>query len=147
MTRRMHRSHRVAGALVGSAVGDALGAPFEFGPPRQFSSRFPVPARGAKTEMCGGGALGREPGEFTDDTQMALLVAESLLENDGLDEADLFGRFVRWAEAEPPDIGEQTRAVLRSGRPWDVAAAEHLATTGHAAGHGSRIRATPAALL
>ena len=76
----MHRSHRVAGALVGSAVGDALGAPFEFGPPGQFSARFPMPARGSRTEMCGGGPGHREPGEFTDDTQMALLVAASLLE-------------------------------------------------------------------
>src|SRR4051794_19682334 len=90
VTSRMHRSHRAAGALVGSAVGDALGGPFEFGPPGQFSARFPVPARGSKTEMCGGGSLGWEPGEFTDDTQMALLVAESLIENDRLAEADLF---------------------------------------------------------
>ena len=80
MTQPMHRSHRVAGALVGSAVGDALGAPFEFGPPGRFSARFPSPARGAHTEMCGGGSLGWEPGEFTDDTQMALLVATSLVE-------------------------------------------------------------------
>ena len=142
----MHRSHRVAGALVGSAVGDALGAPFEFGPPGQFGARFPVPARGSKTEMCGGGSLNWAPGEFTDDTQMALLVAESLLENDGLDETDLFGRFVRWAEAEPPDIGNQTRAVLRSGRPWDVAAAKHFAESGRAAGNGSLMRTTPAAI-
>jgi ADP-ribosyl-[dinitrogen reductase] hydrolase len=142
----MHRSHRVAGALVGSAVGDALGAPFEFGPPGQFSARFPEPARGVDTEMCGGGVCDREPGEFTDDTQMALLVAASLVERGGLDEADLFGRFVRWAQAGPPDIGNQTRAVLGSGRPWDVAAAEHLARTGHAAGNGSLMRATPAAI-
>jgi ADP-ribosyl-[dinitrogen reductase] hydrolase len=142
----MHRSHRAAGALVGSAVGDALGAPFEFGPPGQFSARFPAPARGAHTEMCGGGALGREPGEFTDDTQMALLVAASLLERDGLDEADLFDRFVRWAEADPPDIGNQTRAVLRSGLPWDVAATEHVARTGRAAGNGSLMVTTPAAI-
>ncbi|WP_324273545.1 ADP-ribosylglycohydrolase family protein [Blastococcus brunescens] len=143
----MHRSHRVAGALVGSAVGDALGAPFEFGPPGQFSARFPVPARGATTEMCGGGSVGWEPGEFTDDTQLALIVASSLLERDGLDEADLFARFVRWAEAEPPDIGNQTRAVLRSGRPWDAAAAEHFARSGHAAGNGSLMRTTPAAII
>src|SRR3954452_11992323 len=147
MTSRMHRSHRVAGAVVGSAVGDALGAPFEFGPAGQFSARFPVPARGSSTEMCGGGSLGWEPGEFTDDTQMALLVAKSLLERDGLDEADLFDRFVRWAAAEPPDIGNQTRAVLGSGLSWDVAAARHFASTGHAAGNGSLMRTTPAAIF
>ncbi|SDM17850.1 ADP-ribosyl-[dinitrogen reductase] hydrolase [Geodermatophilus siccatus] len=142
----MHRSHRAAGALVGSAVGDALGAPFEFGPPGRFSARFPTPARGAHTEMCGGGALDREPGEFTDDTQMALLVATSLVERGGLDEADLFARFLRWADADPPDIGSQTRAVLRSGLPWDTAAAEHFRRTGRAAGNGSLMRTTPAAV-
>lgn len=146
MTTRMHRSHRVAGALVGSAVGDALGAPFEFGPPGQFSARFPVPARGSRTEMCGGGSLGWEPGEFTDDTQLALLVASSLIERDGLDEADLFDRFRTWLDAHPPDVGNQTRAVLAAGRPWDVAAAEHFARTGRAAGNGSLMRTTPAAI-
>ncbi|MGY2082349.1 ADP-ribosylglycohydrolase family protein [Blastococcus sp. SYSU DS0539] len=73
------------------------------------------------------------PGEFTDDMQMALLVATSLVEHGGLDEADVFGRFRAWAEAGPPDIGNQTRAVLGSGRPWDVAAAEHFTRSGHAA--------------
>src|SRR3954454_2069093 len=146
MTSRMHRSHRVAGAVVGSAVGDALGAPFEFGPPGQFSARFPEPARGAATEMCGGGSLGWEPGEFTDDTQMALLVATSLVERGGLDEADLFDRFRTWLQAGPPDVGNQTRAVLSSGRPWDVAAAEHFARAGHAAVNGSLMRTTPAAI-
>src|SRR4051794_5897020 len=127
MATRMHRSHRVAGALVGSAVGDALGAPSEFGPPGRFSARFPSPARGSKTEMCGGGSLGWEPGEFTDDTQMALLVATSLVDRGELDEADVFERFGRWAAAGPPDIGNQTRAVLSSGLPWTTAAAEHFA--------------------
>ncbi|GAA3159886.1 hypothetical protein GCM10010531_09170 [Blastococcus jejuensis] len=147
MSPAMHRSHRVAGALVGSAVGDALGAPFEFGPPGQFTARFPVPARGAKTEMCGGGSLGWAPGEFTDDTQMALLVASSLIEHDGLHEADLFDRFRTWVEAGPPDVGNQTRAVLGSNRPWDVAAAEHFQRAGHAAGNGSLMRTTPAAIF
>src|SRR3954454_19427040 len=144
MSTRMHRSHRVAGALVGSAVGDALGAPFEFGPPGRFSARFPFPARGARTEMCGGGPW--EPGEFTDDTQMALLVASSLVDRGGLDEADLFDRFRTWAKADPKDVGIQTRAVLGSGRPWDAAAAEHFQRTGRAAGNGSLMRTTPAAI-
>ncbi|MCF6508706.1 hypothetical protein E9549_15020 [Blastococcus sp. MG754426] len=140
----MHRSHRVAGALVGSAVGDALGAPFEFGPPGRFSARFPSPARGARTEMCGSGPW--EPGEFTDDTQMALLVASSLADLGNLDEADLFDRFRAWAAADPKDVGIQTRTVLDSNRPWDVAATEHFHRTGRAAGNGSLMRTTPAAI-
>src|SRR4051794_9948580 len=140
------RAHRVAGALIGSAVGDALGAPFESGPPGRFSARFPAPARGVATEMCGGGSPPREPGEFTDDTQLGLLLATSLVERGGLDDADVFARFVTWARAEPPDIGTQTRAVLLSARPWDAAAAEHFAADGHAAGNGSLMRATPAAI-
>ncbi len=137
---------RVEGALVGSAVGDALGAPFEFGSPGAFSARFPNKTHGSMKEMCGGGPLGWEPGEFTDDTQMALLVGASLVENSGLDQADVFARFVAWVKAGPPDVGIQTRAVLRSGRPWDRAAAEHYRRTGRAAGNGSLMRTTPAAI-
>lgn len=74
MSTRMHRSHRVAGPLVRSAIGDALGAPFEFGPPGRFSARFPSPARGTRTEMCGGGPW--EPAS-PPTTQMTLLVASS----------------------------------------------------------------------
>ncbi|MDQ3734579.1 MAG: ADP-ribosylglycohydrolase family protein [Actinomycetota bacterium] len=143
---QMPRMHRVTGAFLGSVVGDALGAPFEFGPPGAYSQRFPTDARGVRTEMCGGGGLGWAPGEFTDDTQMALLLATSLIDNDGLDEADVFDRFRTWVAAGPPDVGNQTRAVLSSGRPWDRAAAEHFARTGTGAGNGSLMRTTPAAI-
>ncbi|WP_425535528.1 ADP-ribosylglycohydrolase family protein [Streptomyces aureus] len=133
---------RVAGAVVGSAVGDALGGPFEFGPEEVFSARFPVP--GAGGEMCGGG--GWDPGEATDDTQMAVLVAESLLERDGLDLPDIFARFQRWAAADPKDIGLQTEDVLTNGMPWDLAAAIHFQVNQRAAGNGSLMRASTSAV-
>jgi ADP-ribosylglycohydrolase len=133
---------RAVGAVVGSAVGDALGAPFEFGPEGAFSARFPDPGHGG--EMCGGG--GWEPGEATDDTQMAVLTAESLLECGGLDPADLFRRFQRWAAAEPKDIGLQTEAVLTGGDPWDTAAALHFQVSRRAAGNGALMRAAPSAV-
>ncbi|MFI6684528.1 ADP-ribosylglycohydrolase family protein [Streptomyces sp. NPDC050485] len=126
--------------MVGSAVGDALGAPFEFGPPGVYSARFPD---GIGT-MCGGG--GWDPGEATDDTQMAVLVAESLLEHGGLELADIFRRFQRWAAAEPKDIGLQTEDVLTNGEPWDRAAALHFQVNRHAAGNGSLMRATTSAV-
>ncbi|MFF4039296.1 ADP-ribosylglycohydrolase family protein [Streptomyces sp. NPDC001816] len=139
---RTERTERALGALLGSAVGDALGAPFEFGPEGAFSARFPHPGHGG--ELCGGG--GWDPGEATDDTQMAVLTAESLLERGGLDLPDVFRRFQRWAAADPKDIGLQTEAVLTSGDPWDTAAALHFQVSQRAAGNGSLMRAAPSAI-
>lgn len=133
------RTDRVLGAVVGSAVGDALGAPFEFGPAGVYTARFPD----GVGEMCGGG--GWDPGEATDDTQMAVLIGESLLERGGLELPDIFVRFRRWAEADPKDIGLQTEQVLLGGDPWDLAASIHFQRSGRAAGNGSLMRAaTPA---
>lgn len=144
MTDSLH----AVGCVVGSAVGDALGAPFEFGPQGAFSERFPPTGQGGSAahsgEMCGGG--GWDPGEATDDTQMAVLVGESLLERGGLEPADVFHRFRRWAAADPKDIGLQTEAVLSSGDPWDTAAALHFQTSGRAAGNGSLMRASTSAV-
>ncbi|WEP00659.1 ADP-ribosylglycohydrolase family protein (plasmid) [Streptomyces sp. FXJ1.172] len=138
----MDRNARAVGTVIGAAVGDALGAPFEFGPPGEFSARFPAP--GAGGEMCGGG--GWDPGEATDDTQMAVLVAESLIERQGLDLPDIFSRFQRWAASEPKDIGLQTEDVLTNGMPWDRAAAVHFQTNLRAAGNGSLMRASTSAV-
>ncbi|MFG3496725.1 ADP-ribosylglycohydrolase family protein [Streptomyces sp. NPDC047886] len=138
---------RAVGAVVGSAVGDALGAPFEFGPPGAFSARFPdrrPDAANPGGEMCGGG--GWDPGEATDDTQMAVHVAESLIERDGLDLPDVFARFQRWAASEPKDIGLQTEDVLTNGMPWDLAAAAHFQVNRRAAGNGALMRATTSAV-
>lgn len=123
-------------------MGDALGAPFEFGLAGDFSARFPESGRGA--EMCGGGGWDR--GEATDDTQMAVHVADSLLARAGLDLPDIFGRFQRWAAADPKDIGLQTEDVLTNGEPWDLAAQIHFQVNTRAAGNGSLMRATTAAL-
>ncbi|MDI2130011.1 ADP-ribosylglycohydrolase family protein [Yinghuangia seranimata] len=138
------RNARAAGALVGTAVGDALGAPFEFDIEGVFTRRFPTVAQAESNGMCGG--RGWSPGEATDDTQMALHVALSLLERGGLDPADVFARFQRWALSDPMDIGLQTEAVLRSGLPWDRAADNYAAHHHRAAGNGSLMRAVTGAL-
>ena len=92
---------RARGCAVGAAVGDALGMPLEFGP-RQ-------PLGGLVWEM----RPGRLPaGTFTDDTEMALAVADSLLACSVLDGKDLAQRFVAWYRAGPADVGIHTRAVL-----------------------------------
>ncbi|MCP3754321.1 ADP-ribosylglycohydrolase family protein [Streptomyces sp. TBY4] len=130
------RLDRAVGAVLGSAAGDALGAPYEFGPAGQFSVRA--------EEMRGGG--GWDPGEATDDTQMAVLVGESLLECGGLELPDVFDRFRRWAAGDPKDIGLQTEIVLTGGDPWDLAAALHFQTNARAAGNGSLMRASTSAV-
>ncbi|MGW0031034.1 ADP-ribosylglycohydrolase family protein [Streptomyces sp. NPDC003314] len=131
---------RAVGAVLGSAVGDALGAPFEFGLPGVFRERFP----GGAGELCGGG--GWDPGEATDDTQMAVLLGESLLERGGLDLPDVFDRFRPWAAAEPKDIGLQTEQVLLGGDPWDLASSLHFQVNMYAAGNGSLMRAATSAV-
>lgn len=141
------RRQRVIGALVGSAVGDALGAPFEFGLPGAYSRRFPASQQPPGSEMCGGGTCGWEPGEWTDDTQMALITAASLLAAEGLDEADLFAGYQQWVAAGPRDVGVQTGSVLRSRRPWQQAAAVYYAAGHRSAGNGSLMRTMPAAIF
>lgn len=135
---------RALGAVVGSAAGDALGAPFEFGPPGGYARRFPEPVIGGRGEMNGGGPW--KPAELTDDTQMAVIQAESLLDRRGLDERDLFARFRTWA-SDAKDVGVQTRAVLDSDLVGSEAAAQHHRRTGRAAGNGTIMRAAPSAVL
>ncbi|WP_435970997.1 ADP-ribosylglycohydrolase family protein [Streptomyces sp. Qhu_M48] len=137
---RYVRRDRSVGAVLGSAAGDALGAPFEFGLPGVFRERLPD----GVGELCGGG--GWDPGEATDDTQMAVLVGESLLERGGLDLPDVFDRFRRWAAADPKDIGLQTEQVLLGGDPWDLAAAMYFQLNARAAGNGSLMRASTSAV-
>ena len=78
---------RYRGALLGLAVGDALGTTLEFKPPGTFE-----PIGG----MVGGGPFGLPPGYWTDDTSMALCLAESLIEKEGFDPVDQLERYVRW---------------------------------------------------
>jgi len=101
---------RAAGVLLGQAVGDALGVPYEFGT---------APSATEKAEMRGGGLGSYAPGEWSDDTQMAMCIADvaatglDLSTSEALDE--IAARFVRWYRWGPPDIGRQTRGVLGSG--------------------------------
>lgn len=129
---------RLRGVVVGAAVGDALGMPLEFG------SAAPV-ERLIRTMRPG-----RLPaGSFTDDTEMALALAESLLHNFDLDPDDLAGRFVNWYRSGPPDVGIHTAAVLQrisDGMPWQQAVQEVQQANPHNAGNGSLMRCYPVAV-
>jgi ADP-ribosylglycohydrolase len=131
------RNDRIAGVLVGLGAGDALGAAYEFGP-----------AFDGPVEMKGGGPFQWEVGEWTDDTQMAICIAENLADGT-LDLVTLGERFIEWS-TECKDIGNQTRAVLGRASNGaslpDVAAAHHLNHPNNSAGNGSLMRTGPVAL-
>lgn len=139
--------HAALGALLGSAVGDALGAPYEFGPAGEYSRRFPSPSLGGRGEMTGGGGFGWAPGEFTDDTQMAVALADSILEAAGetLDLDDLWRRWRAWASSAA-DVGLITRRALDHPDHRGAAEAAHVAL-GRSAGNGALMRSTPIALV
>jgi len=133
---------RARGALVGLAVGDALGTTLEF------SARDALPHH---AEMTGGGPFRLAPGVWTDDTSMAVALAESLVAHPGLDARDLMERFVAWwrrGEYSPTgacfDIGIATReALARYERTGDPVAGS---TDPRSAGNGSVMRLAPAVL-
>ena len=132
------------GSLVGSAVGDALGAPFEFGQPNEYAAAFPTPCEEPDTELVGNSIW--EPGEFTDDTQMALALAESLLAQNNFDADDLWTRWQAWAKTAK-DVGILTRYAL-AHPTWDGAAdAAETLNGGRSAGNGALMRNTPVGLL
>jgi ADP-ribosylglycohydrolase len=85
----MDLRNRFHGALLGLATGDAVGTTVEFKAPGTFP---PV------TDMTGGGPFRLEPGQWTDDTSMALCLAESLVERQGFDAVDQLERYVRWSD-------------------------------------------------
>jgi ADP-ribosyl-[dinitrogen reductase] hydrolase len=134
---------RYAGALLGLACGDAIGTTVEFSARGSF-----VPL----TDMTGGGPFKLKPGQWTDDTSMALCLAESLLAAGGFDAHGQMGRYLNWwqhgylsATGECFDIGMTVRDALgrfaRSGNPFSGS------TDALSAGNGSLMRLAPVVLF
>ncbi|MEK5467838.1 ADP-ribosylglycohydrolase family protein [Paenibacillus sp. FSL M7-0896] len=101
---------RYQGCLQGLAAGDALGTTVEFQAPGTFKPM---------TDIVGGGVFALQPGQWTDDTSMALCLAESLLTVQAFDPADQMQRYVKWyregalsSTGRCFDIGNATREAL-----------------------------------
>jgi ADP-ribosylglycohydrolase len=131
---------KIAGSLLGLAIGDALGAPVEFTPRGQFPF---------VEGYLDGGRFNLPAGAWTDDTAMALCLADSLIENDGFNAADLLERFCRWAEHGENSstgisvgIGQNTLRVLGDYRRSGRQEAEPFGAKTD--GNGSLMRLTPA---
>lgn len=134
---------RAVGALLGLAVGDALGTTLEF------AARDTYPTL---KNMVGGGPFNLEAGQWTDDTAMALALADSLIARGELDAADLAKRFVSWwhlgiysCTGDCFDIGITTRIAL--GRAEATGDPFAGSTSEDSAGNGSIMRLAPAALF
>lgn len=149
MTLTTAQRDRAAGVLLATAAGDALGAGYEFGPP--------LPAT-TEVGMVGGGGFGWAPGEWTDDTAMAIAIAEAAatgpdLRSDSAQDA-IVARWYGWSR-DATDVGSQTRSVIDTvGRdPAGVSAAGARRAsralherTGLTAGNGSLMRTAPVAV-
>ena len=135
-------SSRVAGSLLGLAVGDALGTTLEFTPPGRVT-----PVR----DMVGGGPFNLAPGQWTDDTSMALCLGESLVARGGHDPEDQMRRYLDWFERGTNsvtgtcfDIGATVSgALVRFRRTGDPVAGD---PSPQAAGNGALMRLAPAVL-
>jgi len=110
---------RAAGCVLGLAVGDAVGAPFEYLRAPELPDPLPILEHPW---------MGLPPGTTTDDTAMALNLVDSLRARGGLDTRDLAARHVAWFRSGPPDVGAQTARVLTRASEGAVAeeAAEAL---------------------
>ena len=135
----MDRRERFRGCLAGLAAGDAVGTTVEFSPRGSFQ---PL------TGMVGGGPFDLLPGQWTDDTSMALCLGTSLVERGGFDAFDQMKRYCRWQDdgymsstGECFDIGHTVADALAryrsSGDPF--AGSTHR----HSAGNGSLMRLAP----
>jgi ADP-ribosyl-[dinitrogen reductase] hydrolase len=139
MTNTPNTLNRYRGTLLGLAGGDALGTTLEFKQPGTFE---PL------TDMIGGGPFNLAAGQWTDDTSMALCLAESLIECRGFDPKDQMERYCRWwhdgylsCTGECFDIGITVSAALRK---YETTSDPFAGSTDpFSAGNGSLMRLAP----
>ncbi len=133
---------RARGALVGLAVGDAVGTTLEFKERGEFE---PI------SDMVGGGPFRLQPGQWTDDTSMALALADSILATGTVDHNDLLARFISWwrkgensVTGRCFDIGTTTREALALHEQYGSYVPAQNAP--YLSGNGSIMRLAPVAI-
>jgi ADP-ribosyl-[dinitrogen reductase] hydrolase len=129
---------RARAALLGVAVGDALGATTEFMTPDEIRNRY-----GVLREIVGGGWLKLAPGQVTDDTDMTLCVARGIVRSERWDLKPIADRFAKWLSGNPADVGATCRrGILEYIEKGRVEAPPDE----KGAGNGAAMRVAPVAL-
>ncbi|MGE5785866.1 MAG: ADP-ribosyl-[dinitrogen reductase] hydrolase, partial [Myxococcales bacterium] len=136
-SKRKDVEQRATAALIGAAVGDALGATTEFMVPSEIQLTY-----GVLRDIVGGGWLRLSAGQVTDDTQMALCVARSIAVR-GWCLEDVANRFVEWLRSRPLDVGNTCRRGIRRYMTHATLAGPPLEDD---AGNGAVMRVAPVAL-
>lgn len=132
--------NKIAGAIYGFAIGDAMGATTEFMSDKQIKSTF-----GKVTDIIGGGWLNLKAGEVTDDTQMTMCVMDALMRYP--DKYKKFERlcasnFVEWFKQGQKDVGGQCSKGI-----YHIVLGKRIGIDNQALGNGSLMRAMPCALV
>lgn len=139
------KRNKIAGAIYGFAIGDAMGATTEFMTDKQIKRRF-----GKVTDIIGGGWLHLKAGEVTDDTQMSVCVMNALMRT--LDRDDALGyafmeecrnEFIEWYKSGPKDVGGQCSKAINYMMDGHLG----IYQEDSAMGNGSLMRAMPCAVL
>jgi ADP-ribosyl-[dinitrogen reductase] hydrolase len=135
---------RFRGCLVGLAVGDALGAPAEFLKEHQVAKAFGVLRDFHDSPEY-------DAGEFTDDTSMALALAEAIIDAGTVDAESISEAFIRWMRTDGRGIGGLTYQALRliekGSSPIDAGLKAWESTDRTSAGNGAVMRCAPVGLL
>ena len=129
---------RAYAAYLGFAIGDALGATTEFMLPREIKTEF-----GVHKKIIGGGWLKLKAGRVTDDTEMCMALADSIIDNGGYSACRAADYFVSWMRTKPVDIGNTVRKGLRDYIRTGV---PESAKSEFSAGNGACMRNLPAIL-
>lgn len=129
---------RAHAAFLGVAIGDALGATVEFMTAREIAAQY-----GVHRDIVGGGWLKLKAGAVTDDTQMSLCLARSLIRRGGFDAIDVCEEFAAWLRSKPADVGNTCRRGIR--RYITNGTVEGAFAEGDA-GNGAAMRCLPVAL-
>lgn len=142
------RLDRAQGILLGQLIGDALGAQVEFENAGQIAARFPDGVRALRD----GGPFNTQAGQPTDDSEMALALARSLVRAGRVDLRDVAEAYVHWFRSDPFDMGNTVRRACAAGsralaQGRDLAEAMRAAATPGSQANGALMRVSPLAIF